>query len=118
MAKSCHRSLGLKMARKLHVPKGTDFVNYGDKEYDPDAHGDIVVPEAAVDALVKVAGCTSVDALVVVPAGLVRVIHEDEKASCGWGGTTYKKQADGSYHVPAAAVNDLLAHGFIAVDQE
>ena len=50
------------------------------------------------------------------PIGLVLIAFPDGVTSCSWGGVTYQVQDDGSLAVPAAAVADLIAHGFAGVE--
>lgn len=48
---------------------------------------------------------------------MVRMRHPDG-GSCGWGGSAYEPDEHGVVTVPAAAVPDLLPHGFRPVPDE
>jgi hypothetical protein len=105
------------MAKKvLHVPKGTDEVNHDGKLYRADNNGDVEVDAEAVGPLLKTGGCTIDDDSGDDPVGFVRVAHPGGTDSCSWGGRNYSARKDGSILVPAVAVVDLAAHGFVPID--
>lgn len=47
----------------------------------------------------------------VYDGGLV-LMHNDDLGGCSWGGTSYEPDDDGAVHVPPAAAEDLMGHGF------
>lgn len=116
------------MTKRLRAPEGTDEANVGEERFPVHDDGTIEVPDDAADALMKVGGFTEVpdeaatEALETVAAeeaaepSLLAKVQNPDKTGCSWGGHSYEPDADGVVHVPHAAVADLTAHGFEAVE--
>jgi hypothetical protein len=51
-----------------------------------------------------------------MPVGMVRMRHK-EGIGCSFAGRSYDVDPDGTVSVPAAALAELAAHGFIAVEE-
>jgi len=66
-----------------------------------------------VAALLTIPGFTSLD-VVEPPAGYARVVAPEGCDATSYGGVTYEVDAHGTAIVPAAAVAELLSHGFTA----
>ena len=101
----------------LRAVFGQDEANHGTVRYPVDADGLIRVPLEAVGPLIGNGGFavpkTTGD---VVSAGMLKLYH-DSAAGCCYGGRQYPSDENGDVRVPAEAVSDLLAHGFVPVLQ-
>ena len=111
---------GVSVRRQLILLRavfGQDEANHGTVRYPVDADGLIRVPLEAVGPLIGNGGFavpkTTGD---VVSAGMLKLYH-DSAAGCCYGGRQYPSDENGDVRVPAEAVSDLLAHGFVPVLQ-
>ena len=100
------------MARKLRAQAGTDEANYGELRMPVDRDGTVDVPDEAVESLLATGGFVTMDDPVEIPDGFVLATSVGVD-STSWGGTTYEPDASGVFTVPAAAMAELMSHGFI-----
>jgi hypothetical protein len=102
----------------LRAAFGQDEANYGTARYSVDNDGLIQVPLEAVGPLTTIGGFvlakTGDNA---VSAGALTLHHEDA-AGCSYAGRRYLGDSNGDVLVPAEAVSELLAHGFVPVFEE
>lgn len=99
---------------KIKASPGTDEANFGTDRFPVPADGIIDVSNEAAEALVHDGGFTRVVDAVPVPDGLVRV-QGVPGSGCSIGGASYEADDEGFVDVPAYAVADLAAHGFVPV---
>lgn len=103
--------------RKLKITQGTDEANDGVQRYRVDPDGFVTVPADVADRLLSGGGFVDVtDPPEPIPAGMVRIAHPNG-SSCSWEGVTYAPDDKGFVTVPAAAVEDMAAHGFSPVGE-
>lgn len=105
----------------LRAVFGQDEANHGTTRYCVDEEGLVRVPPEAVPFLTGkggfiVAKTTAGPTLESSPrgggsTGMVR-LHHDDAGGCSYGGCAYPGDENGDVVVPAAAVAELLAHGF------
>ena len=103
----------------LRAAFGQDEANHGTERYCVDPDGLVRVPPEAVFYLTHVGGFALVMADE-LPAetgavGSIR-LHHDDAVACSHGGRQYRSDADGDVLVPAQAVAELMAHGYVPVD--
>ena len=102
-----HHTLGYPIAHGM-----ASFEPYPDEE----GRWLVEVPEAVAAHLLHVGGfAVAKKSMPATPAGLVAMRHP-EGAGCSFAGRAYEPDADGVVKVPAAAVAELLAHGFVAIE--
>lgn len=115
----------------LRCPRGASegLISHGAQDYPPyradihdrDAGWLVDMPDhVAEHFLLGNSGFSRMTEVAPSPPGpfeTVRVKHPDG-ASCGWGGVSYEPDADGVVEVPAAAVSDLICHGFRPVPED
>jgi hypothetical protein len=104
---------------------GQDEVSHGSERYRVGVDRQVVVPPAVAVYLINNAGfhiVSRTDAelappttLEPVPQNLVRMQHPTS-ASCSYGGCEYRRDQNGEFLVPAAAIADLLGHGFVPIE--
>lgn len=95
---------------KFRVPAGTSEASVGTTLYAADATGHITATEDDAVTLLGVPGFT-VDSTDEPPTGFARMIAP-EPGGVSYGGEEYTIGADLTVIVPAAAVLDLISHGF------
>jgi hypothetical protein len=99
----------------LRAAFGQDEANHGTAQYPVDADGIVRVPREAVEPLTSKGGfaaqATSAD---LISVGMVTVHHENA-AGCSYLGRQYPGDKNGDVRVPAEAVSELIAHGFVSV---
>lgn len=99
-------------SRRLQAPVGTDEANHADKAYRVDNDSKVVVPNEAVDHLLKTGGFVDDEAEDVRLCDGHVMMHG---ASCSWRGMFYEADHDGLVMVPIEAIGDLSSHGFVVV---
>ncbi len=102
----------------LRAAFGQDEANYGAARYPVDSDGLIRVPLEAVGPLTTIGGfvlATTGDNAISVG---VLTLHHDDAGGCSYAGRQYLGDSNGDVLVPAEAVSELLAHGFVAVFDE
>lgn len=97
--------------KKLQSHQGASEVNVGGVSY-PVVDNEVTVPADEIGPLLHIGGFTAEPELEPVPDGKVRVVH-GSATSCSWNGEVFEANEDGHFHVPCAAVADLVAHGFV-----
>jgi hypothetical protein len=100
------------------IAHGTErFHPYRADHTDPASVWLVEVPEAVAAHLLHVGGfaVAKKDLPPAVPVGMVRMRHP-EGAGCSFAGRAYEPDVDGIVKVPAAAIAELLAHGFVAIE--
>jgi len=108
----------------LRAMFGQDEANHGAARYRVGIDGLVTVPPEVAVHLTSNGGFTVADLtaakhLEVQPSGLqsgtlVR-LHHETAGSCSYGGGEYRADKNGDVLVPAEAVVDLVAHGFMPV---
>jgi hypothetical protein len=100
------------------IAHGTErFHPYRADHTDPASVWLVDVPEEVAAHLLHVGGfAVAKKDMPAMPAGRVRVRHP-EGIGCSFDGQAYEPDADGIVMVPAAAAAELMAHGFVAVDE-
>jgi hypothetical protein len=94
---------------------GQDEASHGTMRYPVDADGLTRVPPEAVAFLIGKGGfAVPKNSEGLVSAGMVRLHHEDATGCC-YDGRRYRGDANGEVRVPAEAVLELQAHGFVPV---
>jgi hypothetical protein len=94
---------------------GQDEASHGTVRYPVDADSLTRVPPEAVAFLIGKGGfAVPKKPESSVSAGMVRLHHEDA-AGCCYDGRRYLGDANGEVRVPAEAVLELQAHGFVPV---
>ncbi len=111
----------------LRAVFGQDEANHGTARYRVDGAGLVHVPPAVVVFLISKGGfalakTTAVAAAEAYPNEterncLVR-LHHDDAAGCSYAGCNYPSDQNGDVLVPAAAVADLTAHGFVPAPED
>ncbi len=99
----------------LRAAFGQDEANYGAARYPVDSDGLIQVPLEAVGPLTTIGGfvlAANCDNAISVG---VLTLHHDDAAGCSYAGRRYLGDSNGAVLVPAEAVSELLAHGFVPV---
>ena len=102
----------------LRAAFGQDEANYGAARYPVDREGVTQVPLEAVGPLTTIGGfvlATNCDNA--ISAGVL-TLHHDDAAGCSYAGRQYLGDSNGDVLVPAEAVSELLAHGFVPVYEE
>jgi hypothetical protein len=96
----------------LRAVFGQDEANHGTARYRVDNDGLVRVPREAVAFLTGTGGfVVTKTAVFSVPVGMLK-LHHDEAAGCSYAGCGYSGDENGDVLVPAAAVRELVAHGF------
>ncbi|HEY1257773.1 MAG TPA: hypothetical protein VGF34_00880 [Stellaceae bacterium] len=106
----------------LRAMFGQDEANHGTHRYCVDPDGLVHVPPEAVPYLTRVGGFAAVTADA-APRPEAEVaervrLHHEEALACSYGGRQYPSDANGDVLVPAQAVADLAAHGYVPVIPE
>ena len=99
----------------LRAAFGQDEANYGIARYSVNSDGLIRVPLEAVGPLTAIGGfvlATTGDNATSVG---VLALHHDDATGCSYAGRQYAGDSNGDVLVPAEAVCELLAHGFVPV---
>ncbi len=100
---------------KFKAPTGTDILNIGTEAFTTDRDGIVEIPEELAGQMTAVDGFVLVTAPApALTAGTAEVAGQPG-ASFSWGGETFTVGDDGRTIVPASALTDIAAHGFIAV---
>lgn len=106
--------------KKLHMPKGTDEVNYGTEKYPVDISGNVEVPDEAAGPLLKEGGAIEINEDVqnveVVGELMVTISHIDKSASISHDGVLYTLDDDGYGQFPSSLAYLLETHGFYVVE--
>ena len=100
----------------LRAVFGQDEANHGTQRYRVDNDGLVRVAREAVAFLIGNGGfvvAASAAAAQKSPAATVK-LHHGDATGCSYGGCEYPADELGDVLVPAEAVRDLLAHGFVA----
>ena len=101
----------------LRAAFGQDEANHGTARYPADADGIVRVPREAVEPLTSKGGfavqATSAD---MVSVGTVTMHHENA-VGCSYLGRQYPSDKNGDVRVPAEAVSELIAHGFVVLTE-
>jgi hypothetical protein len=99
----------------LRAVFGQDEANHGTVRYPVDADGLIRVPFEAVGPLVGTGGFAVLKPTDnMVSSGMLKLHHHDAVGCC-YHGRQYPGEENGNVLVPAEAVCELLAHGFVPV---
>jgi hypothetical protein len=102
---------------KLRATQGADEANVDGVKYRVNNDGTVEVPQEAAPHLMGVGGFVEAEPNVPdLPEDHVRVAHDDA-TGLSFGGVSYERHEDGSFHVPAHAVAHLVAHGFVALEE-
>lgn len=99
----------------LRAVFGQDEANHGTARFLVDGEGLIEVPVEAVFPLTATGGFVitrSDDAA--MPVGILK-LHHDDAGGCSYAGCRYRPDSNGDVRVPAEAVSELSAHGFVPV---
>lgn len=109
----------------LRAVFGQDEANYGTRRYRVGNGGVLSVPREFAVILLKnggfalAAGATAAigpaNAAKPPPGALVTLRHDSAQA-CSFGGKQYQAGQNGEFLVPAAAVMELVSHGFVAIE--
>jgi hypothetical protein len=102
----------------LRAAFGQDEANYGAARYSVDDDGLIQVPLEAVGPLTAIGGFVLAKTVDTVISAGALMLHHDDAAGCSYAGRQYLGNANGDVLVPAEAVSELSAHGFVPVFEE
>ena len=99
----------------LRAAFGQDEANHGTARYSVDKDGLIHVPLEAVGPLTTMGGFVlAKDGGNAISAGVLTLHHEDA-TGCSYAGRQYIGDSSGNVLMPAEAVSELSAHGFVPV---
>lgn len=103
---------------------GQDEANHGTVRYRVGLDGLVLVPPEVAVSLVNNGGFAVTKPIATGPSkprpgdlpcnALVR-LHHDTAGACSYDGSQYRADKNGDFLVPAEAVADLTAHGFMPV---
>lgn len=106
---------------------GQDEANHGTVRYPVGPDGLVLVPPEVALKLANNGGFAVVKPIAVGPSkpqsgdlqgnALVR-LHHDTAGACSYGGSKYRADKNGDFLVPAEAVADLTAHGFMPIQPD
>jgi hypothetical protein len=98
----------------LRAAFGQDEANYGTARYPVGTDGLVWVRPEAVGALTAVGGfALAVAGDDPICAGTLWLHHSGAATGCCYAGRQYPSDTNGNVLVPAEAVRELLAHGFV-----
>lgn len=101
----------------LRAVFGQDEANHGTERYLVDKDGLVRVPSEALGPLITVGGFVLANSGAdPISAGSLK-LHHDDAARCSHAGREYLSDPDGNVLVPAEATCELLAHGFVPVEE-
>jgi hypothetical protein len=102
----------------LRAAFGQDEANHGAARYSVANDGLIQVPLEAVGPLTTIGGFVLVKTGENAISAGALALHHDDAAGCSYAGRQYLRDSNGDVLVPAEAVSELLAHGFVPVFDE
>ena len=102
----------------LRAVFGQDEANHGTARFLVDDKGLIHVPVEAVFPLTTTGGfLLAPTGGAAISVGVIK-LHNDDARGCSYAGCRYLADPNGDVLVPAEAVSELLAHGFVPVFEQ
>jgi hypothetical protein len=106
---------------------GQDEANHGTSRYRVGIDGRVAVPPEVAACLVNNGGFAVLKQAAAshskrqpgdLRSGSLVRLHHDAAGACSYGGDLYLADRNGDFLVPAEAVVELMAHGFVALPPE